>query len=243
MGRISQILKQRLGEDFEDHILKPDTEEQKKAMEEYAKKLQAKKDEPPIYFAENIYAQTKNLIEEQLKRQGKVYVEDAAYLQLHKYLSCYFAGDKKFETWKHIDKPNLNKGLYIWGTIGFGKTSLLKAFRTLSLRGQSFGYRSTYEVREMLENREKKIADVQALYHSPILFDELGKEAKSFGAELMTDVLSRRYDTFVDKGIKTHITSNLSPKQIGDRYGKHLESRIYEMCNVIYVKGNDKRKL
>jgi DNA replication protein DnaC len=244
MGTISNRIREQLGYEFDDHF-KPteETEEQKLAAQEYAKKLKASETvQTPFYIAENLYNFTRELIKEKVEKAGRKFEEDGGYIQLHKFISCYFASDERFKDAKFINNPSLKKGLFLYGTVGYGKTSLLKAFRTMAIRGNSFGYRSCYEVKEMLEIREKKIADVQALYNSPMLFDELGKEAKSFGAELMTDVIARRYDNFIDKDIKTHITTNLSPSEIGRRYGKHIESRLYEMFNVIHVKGNDKRK-
>lgn len=159
-------------------------------------------------------------------------------------LSQYFTKDEKFFKSDLIqNKPNFNKGLFIYGSYGVGKTSVLKAFRYVLRDLQPFGYRSSYEVKEMLEDRYRKQADVMALYNSDMLLDELGKESKSFGNDVMIDVICRRYDNYVDKGIKTYITTNDKPELIGKRYGEHLESRIYEMCNIVKITGLDKRNL
>ena len=79
-------------------------------------------------------------------------------------------------------------------------------------------------------------------------FDNLGTEttSKYFGNDcnVMAEILLTRYDLFVEKGIITHLTTNLSATEIESQYGNRLRSRMREMFNLFGYEENsvDKRK-
>jgi DNA replication protein DnaC len=69
------------------------------------------------------------------------------------------------------------------------------------------------------------------------MFDDLGaeKNMKHFGQEenVMADIMTSLYDKG-HKG-KVHVTSNLDPNQLSERYGERAASRMMEMFNFIHV--------
>ena len=70
------------------------------------------------------------------------------------------------------------------------------------------------------------------------IFDDLGEEettVKHFGNKIciMGTILSERYKGFPD--VKTHITTNVSREQLPDLYGGRIDSRVYEMFNMILL--------
>jgi hypothetical protein len=79
-------------------------------------------------------------------------------------------------------------------------------------------------------------------------FDDLGTEnnLKYFGNEcnVMAEILLSRYDLFISKKLKTHITTNLSASEIEKNYGNRVRSRLRELCNLIAFENvvKDKRK-
>lgn len=79
-------------------------------------------------------------------------------------------------------------------------------------------------------------------------FDDLGTEttSKYFGNDcnVMAEILLTRYDLFKEKGIITHLTTNLSATEIESQYGNRLRSRMREMFNLFGYEENsgDKRK-
>jgi hypothetical protein len=81
-----------------------------------------------------------------------------------------------------------------------------------------------------------------------ICFDDLGAESslKYFGNDcnVMAEILLTRYDLFVHRGMLSHITTNLSAREIEIFYGMRLRSRFREMFNVISFEegAGDKRK-
>ena len=79
-------------------------------------------------------------------------------------------------------------------------------------------------------------------------FDDLGTEttSKYFGNDcnVMAEILLTRYDLFKEKGIITHLTTNLSATEIESQYGNRLRSRMREMFNLFGYEesSEDKRK-
>ena len=78
-----------------------------------------------------------------------------------------------------------------------------------------------------------------------LIIDEVGAEpiSNSYGKklEVFIDILENRYQSYTQKGSFTHFTSNLTPKEIENRYGHRVWSRINEMCTVIEISGKDSR--
>ena len=70
-----------------------------------------------------------------------------------------------------------------------------------------------------------------------ICFDDLGAEELriNYGnkKEVMVDLINERYDLFLNRGLLTHFTTNLSPDEIGARYSNRVRSRIKHMCNIL----------
>ena len=68
-------------------------------------------------------------------------------------------------------------------------------------------------------------------------FDDLGVESnlKYYGNEcnVMAEILLSRYDLFISRKIKTHITTNLSASEIETIYGNRVRSRFRAMLNLI----------
>jgi DNA replication protein DnaC len=82
---------------------------------------------------------------------------------------------------------------------------------------------------------------------STVYFDDLGLEevnVKMFGnsANVMSEILIDRYDSFKTKGVLTYASSNLTPSQFEDVYGARMRDRMKEMFNLITVKGESFRK-
>ena len=149
-------------------------------------------------------------------------------------------------------KGDINKGIYIAGPTGTGKTLLFEVMRR---------YASSLYLKININGREKnldwkgfrsdeicmyvvKTGDIDALVDIPVLcINDVGSEPKESlymgnRIEVMRTILERRGDNH-DRCL-TLITSNL--RMDGLPYGSRVESRLMEMCNYFELKGKDRRK-
>jgi DNA replication protein DnaC len=149
--------------------------------------------------------------------------------------------------------PSLDFGLMFIGPCGVGKTHLAVAtIKTLMLqKGVQCLF---YDFRDLLKeiqdsynpvsnNSEMKV--LSPIYEAEVLIlDELGaSKPTDWVRDTMTQIINTRYN---DKKI-TIFTSNYLDRQqqqeetLLDRVGVRLRSRLYEMCKIVELKGEDYR--
>lgn len=168
------------------------------------------------------------------------YDVDEDNLEVVEKLCQYFSRDESFP-------GDLDKGLFLIGPIGVGKTALMKFF----FKNQRFSYKveSCREVETKYGEMGDNYID-RCSFNVPIssngdpfghqvigfCFDDLGTEsnAKYYGKEknVMAEIILNRYDNQLPF-ISTHITSNLTTEQIKDIYGSRVTDRFKQMVNVI----------
>ena len=166
----------------------------------------------------------------------KLYQEDDELIYK---LCSYFINDHQTCANLGIDT---DKGLLLSGPVGCGKTTLMK------LLPQIMPYNKPFEIvptRNIIFNFNAKGFEVLAPYseNEVYCFDDLGIESTGchYGKEcnVMGEILLSRYDLFTQTGqsysqsCKTHITTNLNAKELEDRYGSRLRSRLRESYNLI----------
>jgi len=59
----------------------------------------------------------------------------------------------------------------------------------------------------------------------------------------MAEILLSRYDLFVSRYMRTHVTTNLSATELEGLYGNRVRSRMRKMFNLVFFDSNslDKR--
>uniref|UniRef100_UPI00404A383C ATPase n=1 Tax=Gelidibacter sp. TaxID=2018083 RepID=UPI00404A383C len=169
----------------------------------------------------------------------KLYDEDRELLLK---LCSYFVDDHEACKANDIDTA---KGILLTGPVGCGKTTLMRllplivphkrAHKFIPCRNIVFGFNNLgYKLIE-------DYSDTAAF-----CFDDLGVEpiGRHYGKDcnVMGEILISRYDMHKEKGVKTHITTNLNAEELEERYGERVRSRMREMLNVIGFEANAKDK-
>lgn len=147
-----------------------------------------------------------------------------------------------------ISKPRLNAGICLIGNPGSGKSIIMKTLADLAVPGNII---QCLDCDVLAEDYELRGADSFIRFNSPFdnvtkgltkpayLFDDLGSEAKKkhFGnyTDVMASIIAKQYRHYVDHGVKSHFTANLTRKDILDVYGMRTESRLWQMCNFIIL--------
>lgn len=155
-------------------------------------------------------------------------------------LIAYFLKDQ--QTCNQL-KVDLEKGILLTGPIGCGKTTLMTLMKHLAPADNKFSVKPCRDISfEFIQDGYQIIHkySIGKLYQSEprtYCFDDLGTEnnLKYFGNEcnVMAEILLNRYDLFISKKLKTHITTNLSANEIEKQYGNRVRSRLRELCNLI----------
>lgn len=167
---------------------------------------------------------------------------------------------KQYENAKYADVPKeirrpfeemrkTRRGIYIHGAIGCGKTHVAWALAEHWQSEEMKGLRPLFwNVSELIRSikkdfdkhpydREKE--EEYIMNHRGLLFlDDLGAErATDFVADTLYLIVNRRYE----ERLPVIITSNLDIGELSDRVGDRIASRIAGMCDVVELKGADRR--
>lgn len=130
------------------------------------------------------------------------------------------------------------KGLLLMGHKGTGKTILMRALGACIEPDLRFAVHNTRKVTSAY-NIDGDEGLRSFLAHQHMLFDDLGDErmGQHYGdkVESMSLIIQERYELFVDRGIMSHFTTNLTGQEIRDRYGDRVHSRLKHMVNSIRV--------
>lgn len=146
------------------------------------------------------------------------------------------------------DFERTDKNLLFWGESGLGKTFLSTCIaKELIKQGYSVIYETTYQIVSLLEDYKfKRSEDIgalkaqsQRLYESDLLIlDDLGAEfSTAYTNAALFDILNSRL--IANK--KTIINTNLSMKELADRYSERVISRIMGSYQILQFIGEDLR--
>lgn len=152
-----------------------------------------------------------------------------------------------------------NKGLFLFGAIGRGKSLTMRLLYEYLLsvarrypeyykkNNDRFGkdWKSASVIANMYANYGlPELGPMLRQYH-PLYIDELGREpipASNYGTRMnvMQFILQMRYD--VRSYSITHVTTNLSLDEIAEVYGEYIADRCLEMFNFIEFRGESLRR-
>jgi hypothetical protein len=188
------------------------------------------------------------------EREFKIDAENEEHI---KSLILYFMGSAEFEK----EKYSLYRGNCLRGNVGTGKSMLMRIF---SQKGdlnftQERNFKTVSCIKIYSDFCRNGFGTLEQYVHFNILeeksiintycFDDFGEEkepANYYGKDainIMEYILLSRYDNWQSNYQITHLTTNLTPKQIEDKYGERVRSRISEMCNEYIFDGHDRRRI
>lgn len=190
------------------------------------------------------------IMQRELSVNGKEFVVESENREKFSELVKYFTG--------HESKLNPNKGVYLYGPVGRGKTLIMQSLmvmcaaveKKLEAAGERYSsnrfqiVNAKSIVNELAANKKPEV--MKRYYSGVWCIDDFGAEDgyKLYGNDLnvVGDIIVERYQRYQQSGLLTHATSNIMPEEWKAKYGDRVESRLHEMFNVVKLLGEDKRK-
>ena len=172
-------------------------------------------------------------------------------------LSSLFAWVWRYDKF-NVLHLNYAKGLYFYGSLGRGKSVTLRALQcymnSLDFRHHwkrkedyrmSISWKSASELANIYAEGGQSALTRFYDWECNLCIDELGREpnpANNFGTKLdvVQFLLQMRYDN--KRTSVTHITTNLTLKQMNSIYGDYVADRCVEMFNFIEFIGKSLRQ-
>jgi DNA replication protein DnaC len=148
------------------------------------------------------------------------------------------------------DIQNSRKGIYIHGECGTGKTHIAYAITKHLQENIKFNvklYNIPSLIRHLKEDfneNNKQLSEENTNFGKLLNFAGL-LVLDDFGTEKLTEwveesvysIINERYERM----LPIIFTSNLEPSKLVEKYGDRIVSRIIGSCDVVELKGDDKR--
>lgn len=136
------------------------------------------------------------------------------------------------------------RGLLLVGPVGTGKTTALRMVEAVT--GCQWVSAVELTAHMMKGGIERVWELVERYQQAELIIDDIGSEgdSKSYGNSVpMEQVLLSRYESWGKYGVRTFISTNLTPKQIKEspRFGLRIHDRLREMCETIVSTGESLR--
>lgn len=154
-------------------------------------------------------------------------------------LAIYFSGNE--------GRLDLRKGIYLYGGVGTGKTTLMRIFQRARLHmGKSLAINHVPTISaDLLADASADLRDYLKLERC---FDDAGAGQamiRHYGNDvhIFPQLVLLRYETYQREGLMTHVTTNLTPSEMVKQTGvdDRVRSRMNEMFTPVLLDGPDKR--
>lgn len=212
-------------------------------------------------FTTKDYAIHANIIKEigntLLRNENKEFIIDKDNSKVLKFLLYYFNNMIECEDVFPKENHSLKKNILLMGPPGTGKTLIMQIFSEyLKRRGSDLVFRNIGAT-ELLNYHKMNghinlftynFKDSKSFEGNPIhlCLNDLGistENQKSFGTNLNTIVdefLYARYEIWINKGKRYHLTTNMDPEDFKSNYDSRLVDRM-KAFNILTLKGKSRR--
>ena len=132
-------------------------------------------------------------------------------------------------------KLNMHKGIFVAGAPQIGKTSVFVFLKQTPY----FNFRliTSYKLKALCEEHGARAITEYGTRGKCLVIDEIGWEDKAVHFGNTIDAVAEVIHQRNERGLLTHMTSNMSLDTLKTRYQPHIVARIQKMCNLIEVKG------
>ena len=189
-----------------------------------------------------------NIIVEKVGGKPSNFSKEGNITEVIPQLIRYFIGDSK-------SVYPLNKGIYLWGDTGSGKTFLMETMQRLlhelGLHHRFFQIQNTPQFTEQI--LFTGVFEPDKYLKQAVVFDDFGQEEprlRLFSNEIkpMHSIINRAYDNYKKNGQLVHFTSMLPTKYLHETTDSsipHIDRRTYEriceMTTPVKLTGKSKR--
>lgn len=168
---------------------------------------------------------------------------------------------KRFELVKYEDVPvsistlfdkikDSRNGIFIHGECGTGKTHIAYALAKQAEEVQKLAVKF-YNIPDLIRYLKRDFSDENKTlseentnfgkllaFKGLLILDDFGTEKLTeWVEEILYMIINKRYENV----LPIIFTSNLSPEKMVEKFGDRIVSRIIGSCDVIELKGNDRR--
>ncbi len=156
-----------------------------------------------------------------------------------------------------VKKYPTKKGFLLMGPSGLGKTHLaigtiseLTLYHGVRCMFKDFFYLLSELKQAYSEGTPENEVIVPLIETEVLVIDELGKgRSNEWELNILDQLISKRYNSSKKTVITTNYISSDIAREIGEdkeilevRIGERIASRLYEMCEFMYLEGKDYRK-
>lgn len=138
-----------------------------------------------------------------------------------------------------------HRSLLLLGPTGVGKThQAYGALRYLAPTGIRLSWTATSSADMYAALRPRSGVDSETEFrrfaHAPLLLvdDLAAAKSSEWTEEINFRLVNHRYEN----QLPTILTSNVLPKELADRVGDRVSSRLIEMCDRVVIQGDDRRR-
>ena len=206
------------------------------------------------------YDIVKSLMFYRIEQKFAGFVLDDSNRILFELLCRYFGNDPEFVSTAMgvgVDNPSLEKGLFLAGSFGVGKTWFMRLFQ--QNQRQVYFIKNCKDIAdEFMEFGESGMDDYVLLKKNAVndssaffqqnmglCLDDIGTEdiKSHYGNKknVIGDIIEKKYENR-STGVYLHATTNLTSDQLKEFYGNRVTSRMRQIFNFIELKGIDRRK-